>query len=75
MKYLYIKSEVKTNDTTAKTTAINKLVLVRGISLVREMGIFLLLGRILPPSTGFPPNSRFGGIGRALHIWWGQQAI
>ena len=42
-----------------------KLVLVRGIFLVRKMGIFLLLDRTLPSSTGFPPNGRFGGRGRA----------
>ena len=33
------------------------------------MSIFLLLGRILPASTGLPPNGRFGGIGRALSIY------
>ena len=44
-----------------------KLVLVRGVFLVREMGIFLLLDRILPPPTGLPPNGRFGGKGRRVH--------
>ena len=29
----------------------------------------LLLGGILPPSTGFPPNGWFGGRGRAIHTW------
>lgn len=33
-----------------------------------EMGIFLLLGIILPESTAFPPNDMFGGrVGQSLH--------
>ena len=33
-----------------------------------EMGIFLLLGVILPKSTAFPPNDMFGGrVGQSLH--------
>ena len=76
MIYLSIKPEVKKNDTTAMTTAINKACigrlhenyyLVRGIFLVRKMSIFLVLGGVLTPFTGFPPNSRFGGIGSAVH--------
>ena len=38
-----------------------KLLLVRGIFLAQEMGIFLLVDRILPPSTGFSTNGRFVG--------------
>ena len=33
-----------------------------------------LLSRVLPPSTGFLPNGRFRGRGRAVYTWWGQQA-
>ena len=84
MIYLYIKPEVKKSDTTAMTTALNdacirllheNCYLVRGIFLVWEMIIFLLLGGIFPPSTGLPPNGRFGERGRAVHTLWGQQAI
>ena len=33
-----------------------------------EMGIFLLLGVILPKSTAFPPNDMFGGrVGQSIH--------
>ena len=35
---------------------------------------FLLLGRILLSSTGFTPYGRFGGRGRVVRTWWGQQA-
>ena len=81
--YPYKKPEVKKNDTTAMTAAINEACigwlhgsyyLVRGIFLVQKMSFFLLLGRIIPPSTGFPPNGRFGAIGRAVPTWWGQKA-
>ena len=47
--------------------------LVRGIFLVLEMSIFLLLVGILPTSPlpilqGFPPNAMFGGRDREVHI-------
>ena len=69
MIYLYIKSEVKKNNTAAMTTAINEaVVLVRGIFLVWEMRIFLLLDGILPPSTGFLSNGRlWKGAGQFIH--------
>ena len=58
------------------TTGINEACieicyLVRGVFLVWEISISLLLGRILSPSTGFLPNGRFGGRRRVVHAWWG----
>ena len=56
MKSLYIKPEIKKNDTTAMATAINEACigwlhenccLMRETFLVREMRIFSLLGGIL----------------------------
>ena len=82
MIYLYIKPEVKKNDTTAMTTIINEACfgwlhenysLVRGVFLLRKPNIFLLLGWILPLLTGFPLNGRVGGMSRTVHTWWGQQ--
>ena len=33
-----------------------------------EIGIFLLLGVILPKSTAFPPNDMFGGrVAQSIH--------
>ena len=53
-------------------TAINEnCYFVSGVVLVWEMKTFLLLGRILFPSKG--GNLPFGGKGRAVHTWWGQQ--
>ena len=83
MIYLYIRPEVKKkNDAITMTAAINEACsgwlhencyLVRGIFLVWEMSIFLLMWGILPPSTGFPPNGMFGRRGGAVYTWWGQQ--
>ena len=84
MLYMHIKLEVKKKyDTTAMTTVINEACfgwlhenccLVKGIFLVWVMSIFLLLIRVLPPSTAFSLNGRFGGRGRAVHTWLGQYA-
>ena len=38
-----------------------------------EHFFFLLLGGILLPSTGFAPNGRLGGRGRAVHTRWGNK--
>ena len=38
---------------------------------MREKTNFLLLGRILRQSKGFP--LRFWGKSRVVHTWWGQQ--
>ena len=47
------------------TAAINETCIGEGDFSGAEMGIFLLLDGILPPSTGFPSNGRSGGRGRA----------
>ena len=84
MIYVYIKPEVKKNDTTAMTAAINEACiwrlhencyLVREIFLVREMSNILLLGRILSPSTNDKVSpKRFWERGRAVNTWWRQQS-
>ena len=51
------------------TTAINEACIGEGDFSDEGNGIFLLLNEILPPSTGFPPNGRFEGRGRAVHTW------
>ena len=72
MAYLYIKPEVKKYDTTAMTTAINEACagncyFVRGYFWCGKLAIFLLLGRVLPPSTGLLPNGKFRERGRAVN--------
>ena len=72
MIYVYIKPEVKKNDTTAMTAVINETCiwrlhencyLVREIFLVREMSNILLLGRIPPPSTNDKVSPKAFGKG------------
>ena len=81
--YPYKKPEVKkiwynSNDCSYKWSLYWvitwKLLFGEGDFSGAENELFLLLGRILPPSTGFPPNGRFGAIGRAVPTWWGQKA-
>ena len=67
--YLYIKPVVKKMIKKTMTTAINEACIGEGNFFGGEMGIFLLLDGILPPSTGFPPNVRFGRRGRLVHTW------
>ena len=80
MIYLYIRPEVKKNDTAAVTTAINEACiggLQQNFWLVgggedfsgagNEKKNFLLLGGILPYRQSFP--KKIGGRGRAIHIW------
>ena len=70
--HLYIKPEVKKNDTTAMTAAISEACigrlyencyLVRVIFSVQEMRQDSPIYRVFP-------NSRFWGKGRAVHTWW-----
>ena len=49
---------------------------VREFFLFGKWALFLLMVRVLPPSTGFPPNGRFGeGVGAILLSICGQYQL
>ena len=73
MIYLYIKLEVKKNDTTAMTTTINEACiencyLARGIFLVWEMSIFCCWAGFSPHLEGFPHTVGLGeGVRQSIN--------
>ena len=80
MIYLYIKPEVKKMIQQQRCS--NKWSLYWVITWKLLFGeetfsgvgndLFFLLAAGRAQSTGFSPNGRFRGSGRAVHTWWGQ---